>query len=111
MKQAMCNIYFNYLLIAKGIPRKIVANRGTKNVNIASSQRYLRRNHSNNLSGYQSFEFGKSIANQRIESFWSQLLHSCTDWWIRFFKEIVQEGIYDNTDSLQVVCFKFCFSL
>ena len=105
----VCNLYLNYLLIAKGVPRKIVADRGTENVNIASSQRFLRRNHSDSLSGYHSFQFGKSITNQRIESFWSQLRRSCTDWWIRFFKEIVHEGIYDNTDSLQVECFKFCF--
>ena len=39
----------------------------------------------------------------------SQLRRSCTDWWIRFFKEIVHEGIYDNTDSFQVGYFKFCF--
>ena len=56
-----------------------MADRGTKNVNIARSQRFLRRNHSDNLSGYHSFQFGKSIKNQGIESFWSQLRRSCTD--------------------------------
>ena len=53
-----------------------------------------------------------SLENQlqiREWNFWSQLRRSCTDWWIRFFKETVHEGIYDNTDSLQVECFKFCF--
>ena len=69
----MCNLYFNYLLIAKGIPRKIVADRRTENVNIAGSQRFLRQNYSNDSSVYRSFQFGKSITNQRIESFWSQL--------------------------------------
>ena len=69
----MCNLYFNYLLIAKGIPRKIVADRGTENVNIAGSQRFLRQNYSNDSSVYRSFQFGKSITNQRIESFWCQL--------------------------------------
>ena len=101
----VCNLYLNYLLIAKGAPTIIVADRGTEN---AGSQRFLRRNNSDNLSGCHSFQFGKSIANHRIK-FWSQLRRSCTDWWIRFFKEIVHEGIYDNTDSLQVECFKFCF--
>ena len=38
----MFNLYFNYLLIAKGVPRKIIADRGTENVNIAVSQRFLR---------------------------------------------------------------------
>ena len=52
----VCNLYFNYLFIAKGAPQKIVADRGTENVNIAGSQRFLRRNHSDNSSGYFSLE-------------------------------------------------------
>ena len=56
------------------------------------------------------FQFGKSITNQRIESFWSKLSRSSADWWIHFCKEIVHEGIYDNTNYLQIECFKFCFS-
>ena len=76
----VCNLYLNYLLIAKGVPGKIVADRDTENVNIAGSQRFFRQNHSDNLSGYHSFQFGKSATNQRIESFWSQLRRSNTDW-------------------------------
>ena len=64
----VCNLYLNYLLIANGVPQKIEADQGTENVIIAGSQRFLRRNHSDNLSGwYHSFQFGKSITNQRIE--------------------------------------------
>ena len=44
-----------------------------------------------------------------MESFWSQLRCSCIDWWIHFFREIVHEEIYDDTDYLQIDCFKFCF--
>ena len=105
----MCNPYFHYLLIAKRVSQKIVVDWGTENVNIAVSQRFLRRNYSDNSSQYQSFQFGKSITNRGIESFWSQLRRSCTDSWIRFFKEIVHGGVYDNSDSLQVECFKFCY--
>ena len=54
----VCNLYFYYLLIAKGIPQKLVAHRGKENVSIADSQRF-RQNHSDNLSGYQSFQLGK----------------------------------------------------
>ena len=84
--QRKCNLYFNYLLVAKAVPRKIGADRGTENVNITRSQRFLRQNHSDESSGYRSFQFGKSITNQRIESFWSQLRRPCTDWWNRFFQ-------------------------
>ena len=59
----MYNLYLNYLLIPKSVPRKILANRGTENVNTAGSQRFLSRNHLDNLSGFHSFQFGKSITN------------------------------------------------
>ena len=102
-------ISFILTLNYKRSSTKLAADRGTENVNIAGSQRFLKRNHSDDSSGYQRFEFGKSITNHRIKSFWSQLSRLCTDLWIRFFKELVQAGIYDNTDYLPIECFKFCF--
>ena len=54
----VCNLYFNYLLVAKGVPRKIMADRGTEN--IAGSQRFLRWNHSDDSSGIRVF----SLENQ-----------------------------------------------
>ena len=59
----MCNLYLNYLLISKRVPQKILADRGTENVNVAGSQISLRRNHLDNLFGFHSFQFGKSITN------------------------------------------------
>ena len=59
----VCILYFNYLLIAKGVPRKTVADRDTENLNIADSQRFSRLNHSDDSSGYRSFQFEKSITN------------------------------------------------
>ena len=78
----VCNLFVNYLTVIKGVPRKIVADRGTESVFIAGSQRFLRRSHEDDLAGYLSFLFGKSIANQRIEAVWSQFQRSCADWWI-----------------------------
>ena len=72
----VCNLFVNYLTVIKGVPRKIVADRGTENVFIAGSQRFLRRNHEDDLPTYLSFLFAKSIANQRIEAFWSQFQRS-----------------------------------
>ena len=105
----VCNLFVNYLTVIKGVPRKIVADRGTENVFIAGSQRFLRRNHEDDLPTYLSFLFTKSIANQRIEAFWSQFQRSCADWWIYFFKGLFLNGVYNNTDFLQVECFKFAF--
>ena len=92
------------MTVIKGVPHKIVADRGTENVFIGGSQRFLRRNHEDDLAGHLSFLFGKSIANRRIEAFWSQFRRSCAGWWIQFFKGLVLDG-----DFLQVECFKFAF--
>ena len=66
----VCNLFVSYLTVIQGVPRKIVADRGTKNVFIPVSQRFLRRNHEDDLAGHLSFLFRKSIASQRIEAFW-----------------------------------------
>ena len=110
----VCKLLVNYLTVIKGVPRKLVADPGTMNVFIAGSQRFLRRNHEDDLAGHLSFLFGNSIANQRIENqrieaFWSQFRRSCAHWWIQFFKGLVHNWVYKNTDFLQVECFKFAF--
>ena len=97
------------MTVIKVVPRKLAADRGTENVVIAGSQRFLRRNHEDDLTGHLSFLFVKSITNQRIEAFWSQFRRSCADWWMQFFKGLVHNGVYNNTDFLQVECFKFAF--
>ena len=66
----VCNLFVSYLTVIQGVPRKIVADRGTKNVFIPVSQRFLRRNHEDDLAWHLSFLFRKSIASQRIEAFW-----------------------------------------
>ena len=81
-----------------------------ENVFIAGFQRFLRRNHEDDLAGHSSFLFGKSIVNQRIEAFWSQFRRSCADWWIQFFKGLILNGVHNNTDFLQAQCFTFAFS-
>ena len=75
----VCSIFINYLTVMKGVPRKIVADRGTQNVFIAGSQRFLRRNHEYDLAEHSSLLLGNSIANQRIEAFWSQFRRLCSD--------------------------------
>ena len=72
-----------------GVPEKIVSDRGTENVYIAASQRFLRRSEG-------SFVYERYVSNQRNESWWS------TNWWINFFRDIVNSGIYDLTDNVHV---------
>ena len=76
----------------------------------AAAQRFLRRNHTNSMSGFETFHYGRSVSNQRIEAFWSQLRRLCTGWWIDFFKDVVQSGEYDLTLNIHRECLKFSFS-
>ena len=99
-----CTLYMNHIAAIQGAPHKVVADRGTENIYIAASQRFFRQSEG-------SFIYGRSISNQRIESWWSMLRRSCTNWWINFFRDIVELGIYDLTDNIHVECAKFCFGV
>lgn len=59
--------------------------------------------------GKKSFLYGKSVANQRIEAWWGFLRKSITDWWMRFFKDLTDQGHFDNSSVIHVQCLRFCF--
>ena len=77
-----------------GMPSIVRADYGTENVKIAGVQRFLRRHGSDLFAGTKSFMYGRSVSNQRIESWWSLLRKSCTDWWISHFKDLRDFGSY-----------------
>ena len=56
-----------------GIPKIIRADYGTENVNVALLQRFFHNEE-------QSFLYGKSSSNQRIEAWWGVLRRGCMDW-------------------------------
>ena len=53
--------------------------------------------------------YGRSVANQRIEAWWSFLKQSCTSWWIDFFKDMRDQGIFSDHDPIHIDCMRFCF--
>ena len=67
----------------KGAPSIMRADYGTENVKVASIQRFLRRDGTDSFAGINSFMYGKSESNQRIEAWWGQLRKNSTDWWIK----------------------------
>ena len=91
------------------IPRVVRGDRGTENVIVCGIQRFFRRNHTDSQSKDKSFIYGHSTANQRIESWWSQLFKSMTSWWITFFKDMVVNGLFDISLNLHLQCLRFCF--
>lgn len=75
--------------------------RGSENAKVAYIQPFLRRHGTDPQSGSKSFQYGRSVSNQRIEQFWGTMRKWCTDWWICFFKMLKEEGHYDETDQIQ----------
>lgn len=92
-----------------GIPRVVRGDPGTENGDIAGIQRFLRRNDIDEFASEKSFLFGKSVANQRIEAWWSTMRKTHSDWWIQLFKELRANGDFCDSDPIHTDCLKFCF--
>jgi hypothetical protein len=92
-----------------GLPRVVRADAGTENVNVSGIQRFLRKNVQDSFKSEKSFMYGKSTSNQRIESWWSFLRKSFTDWWMNFFKTMRENGEYCDENLIHVECLKYCF--
>lgn len=92
-----------------GVPYRCRSDGGTENVNVAAMQRFFRRDASDEFAGEKSFLYGKSTSNQRIEGWWTFLRKSETDFWINYFKDLRDQGLYDETDPIHVECLKFCY--
>jgi len=108
--RVVCHFFARYIQSLNGVPIKVVADRGTENVNIAAFQRFLRRNHGDSMAAFDKcFKYGKSITNQRIEALWSQLRKSCTGWWMDFFKGLIVEDLLDTTNDTHIDCIQFVF--
>ena len=86
-----------------GVPKLIRSDCGTENIYVAGIQRFLRMDCDDVMNGGQSFLYGKSVSNQRIEAWWSFLKRSYSSWWINVFKDMRETGIYNDTDPLQVL--------
>ena len=66
-------------------PKLLRTDAGTENGLMAAIQCILRQN-------ITSHKYGSSIANQRIENWWSSMRRCFSGWLIDFFKEKVSEG-------------------
>ena len=103
------NYYLCCIKVLNLIPRVVRGDRGTENVIVYRIQSFFRRNHTDSQSKDKSFIYGHSTANQRIESWWSQLFKSMTSLWITFFKDMVANGLFDISLNLRLQCLRFCF--
>ena len=58
----------------------VISDNGTENSTVAGIQRFLRRHLTDALSRTESYMYRRSVANQRIEAWWSFLRKSETGW-------------------------------
>ena len=92
------------------IPGGIRADRGTENVFVASIQRWLHWCVIGNEESHNCFKYVRSTSNQRIESWWSFLKkYGGAHWWINFFKDLRDSGVYNDANLIQKACLQFCF--
>ena len=92
-----------------GVPRLVRTDKGTENAMVAVLQKLFRRNDRDTLAGDKSIIQGKSTANQRIEAFWSKLKQGGGGWWVNFFKDLRDSGIYMDHNPVHRECLKLCF--
>ena len=92
-----------------GTPTILRSDCGTENCYVAAIQRFFREDHDDPLAGDSSFMYSRSVSNQRIEAWWSTLRKMDTDFWINYFKDLREIGLYSDNNVLHVNCLKFCF--
>ena len=61
------------------------------------------------FAGEKSFIYGRSVSNQRIEAWWGQLRRGGMDWWITFFKDLRDNGLFFGDNIFHVESIRFCF--
>lgn len=101
--------YLKAIKKLKIVPSVIRSDHGTENNLVEPLQAAFRLYHGDVFAADKSFIRGKSTANQRIESTWGRLKRHGLNFWIVFFKDLVNKGHFDKTNSIQLECLRFCF--
>jgi hypothetical protein len=78
-----------------GCPKFIRADKGTENTVVELMQNFLHGTlEATDTSTH--FMYGRSTANRRIENWWCFLRRQCTEFWISFFQELRQLGLFNG---------------
>ena len=88
---------------AGGYPYHMRGDMGTENGTVAAMQNFLSRNERNE----DSFIYGKSTLNTRIESWWAILRKQCTGKWVKEMKDLRDTGNFTG-NKLDVNLVQFC---
>lgn len=75
---------------------------GTENGHMADIQTLI-------TGGNGHSTFGRSTANQRIEAYWGLLKKTCLQEWMNLFKDMIDNGEFNNADPLHVEALRYFF--
>ncbi|XP_046863347.1 uncharacterized protein LOC124457101 [Xenia sp. Carnegie-2017] len=101
--QAILKLFLNLVMSCHGCPKKLRTDLGTENGLVAAAQCYF-------TNDDQSHVYGTSQHNQRIEGWWSYFRRSRANWWINFFKDLMNQEVVSTGNELEMECLWFCFS-
>ena len=93
----------------RGCPILLGTDCGTENGVMTGMQGYFHQNGQNGFAGEKAHKNGSSPANQGIEACWSHFRRGRVAWWIDFFKDMVNAGVLDIGNVMQVESLWFCF--
>lgn len=83
-----------------GTARIVRADMGTENINVEQMQMFLREDQN-------SFRYGRSVNNQRIECWWGMLRRQNMQFWINLFEELKENDFCGSFVDKALV--QFCF--
>ena len=105
----IASYYLQCLEMYRFAPRILRCDLGAENATLKLLQPYLRYNSDDRFAGINSIIMGKSTSYQRIEAWWSVLRKQNTDFWITYFKDLRDAGVYNDGNVLHIEALKFCF--
>ena len=106
----MAKYFLNSVKVAHGCPARVYTDRGTENGLIAAMQCYLRADGEDAYAGSKAHKYVQSVANQRIEGYWSHYRQQRASWWIDFFNDLHESDILDLSSEIHREALWFCFA-
>ncbi|XP_013378745.2 uncharacterized protein LOC106150459 [Lingula anatina] len=98
--KVIAGYYIEAVSAMEGCPNLVRGDMGTENGHVAQMQEFL--------SEQNSFIYGRSTHNQRIEAFWCMLRKECIQFWMDVLKALKDVGDFAG-DPLDTSLVQFCF--
>lgn len=105
----VAGFFLEYALEITGLPQLIRVDGGTENTLMLKIQKILREN-GTDRNAMRPYFVGRSVHNQRIESFWAYLRSHFTSFWMFFFQGMMDFHLFDPNNSLHCNVLQFCFT-